>query len=106
MAGMPACWHWENSSCSRAAPSSIEYSVCTCRWTNDFLGSAPAAVIGQASQTLATYAHRLADLVLAAQHVEGAGQVGRVAAVELGPTAVGRVGERQAHRVQPLPGDP
>src|SRR3954452_8947535 len=34
-AGMPACSHPLNKSLRRAAPSSIEYSVCTCRCTNE-----------------------------------------------------------------------
>src|SRR5215471_21113688 len=33
IAGMPDFSHSANRSFSRAAPSSIEYSVCTCRWT-------------------------------------------------------------------------
>jgi hypothetical protein len=34
-AGMPISWQPLNRSPRRAAPSSIEYSVCTCRWTNE-----------------------------------------------------------------------
>src|SRR5665811_622962 len=30
---MPICAAFSNSSSMRAAPSSMEYSVCTCRWT-------------------------------------------------------------------------
>ncbi len=36
IAAMPSASHWRNMSFSRAAPSSIEYSVCTCRCANDF----------------------------------------------------------------------
>src|SRR5215211_5283403 len=35
MAGMPICSQPENRSAIRAAPSSIEYSEWTCRWTNE-----------------------------------------------------------------------
>src|SRR4029453_922171 len=35
MAGIPMRSQPENRSAMRAAPSSIEYSECTCRWTNE-----------------------------------------------------------------------
>src|ERR1022692_2388615 len=46
IAGMPVRWHSANRSFSRAAPSSIEYSVCTCRCTTE--SSPPAAWWGRA----------------------------------------------------------
>src|SRR5215208_8329895 len=35
MAGIPMSWQPRNRSAIRAAPSSMEYSECTCRWTNE-----------------------------------------------------------------------
>src|SRR5437016_4742104 len=43
-AGISARWQALNMSFSRAAPSSMEYSVCTCRCTKDLSPLAPAAV--------------------------------------------------------------
>ena len=41
--GMPSPLHAANRSLSRAAPSSIEYSVCTCRCANGGLDTAMAS---------------------------------------------------------------
>src|SRR5215471_19023438 len=43
---IPVCPHWLNKSLSRAAPSSMEYSVCTWRCTNEPSPADPAAVTG------------------------------------------------------------
>src|SRR3954451_10985581 len=55
MAPMPSSAVRANMSLSRAAPSSMEYSVCTCRWTNE--SRDPAADMGWGRPFLLDGAH-------------------------------------------------
>src|SRR5215813_7628055 len=154
---MPVCSHRANMSLSRAAPSSMEYSVWTCRCTNEPSPPDPAAVtsnllragastgrgstgaggsgwrrpagarsareprpiagaparLNEPTQREALRATRRAGRApggstpgsaLGAEDVQGVGEVGWIVAGEHEGAAVHGVGESQADRVQPLPG--
>jgi hypothetical protein len=52
--GLPVARDVSTSSSMREAPSSIEYSVCTCRWTKLSHGTSPVLALGSAVSSAAT----------------------------------------------------
>src|SRR3954464_11603152 len=96
---MPSTSAWLNRSPSRAAPSSIEYSVWLCRWTKESL---PVLVL---TSCLFCCPVSILDPVFG-QGLERVGQVRRIVAGELHPVPRPRVGETEPAGVQPLPGQP
>src|SRR5665811_853544 len=94
----------------RAAPSSMEYSVCTCRWTK-LWSEAGWDDIGQESMPLerqSLYAVPSPPEVsrtaagLAADAVQSGLQIGGVGAAEVDPLTAAGVHEPEADGVQPL----
>src|SRR5215212_1833936 len=108
-AGMPCRAASANRSSIRAAPSSMEYSVCTCRWANEPSGM--TGILGVGTDNPMVPGRRsspdgVSPGVSAGQSLEGQLEVGRVLAGVLDRLVRGGVREAQADGVQPLPVQP
>src|SRR5918994_3938004 len=110
-AGIPSPFAAWMSSPTRAAPSSIEYSLCTCRWTKE--SAATGLLIGvlrgwfgglQSLRATSPTGVARAGVSVAAEQVERVREVGGVLGLEGRPSPCAGVREREALRAEPLPG--
>src|SRR5690606_38567419 len=88
-------------SARRAAPSSIEYSVWTWRWTKSELIASNPSVDRVCCRVRPC--HRAASPLILLEHVERMLKVVRIGALEFDVLAGLGMLEAQPHRVEPLP---
>src|SRR5690606_13975512 len=95
IAGMPCAATSFMRSVTRAAPSSMLYSLCTCRCTKESLVTPSPSGVGPGPGP--------SSRLIRAEDVEGVLEVVGVACLELHVLPRGRMPESELDRVQPLP---